>query len=205
MDFDPDRDRGILSVDDRKMLMGEKEYKHRQSKVNAKSRIRSRLRMGILDLYLILREMDPEDIQKALERRADQAGDSRDRGEPLPVEVQEEIQLENGMAAAVGIVHLAGLERNRRSPTDIRFVEGKVKKGIRMALNVLNLSAKQVIVNLTIEQGEEFDALADLDPTELAAYSMTELQQAHLDGAITDEQFFGAMEEQGRLMNRTDE
>lgn len=175
----------------------------------AKSRIRNRLRAGFIDQLLILRKLGYEDIQTALERRASPVSD-RERGSPPRQERQEEIALENGMAAAIGIVYLAGLERTGPTstedqnalPTNTRFVEKRAEKGIRMALNSLGRSTERIDVSIDVSLGEEFDELADLSPQALAEYSMAELQQAHLEGHITDQQFFGAMEEQGRVVVR---
>lgn len=68
MDYnDPDRPRGILTPDDRRFLLGEKEFKHQQSKTNARSRIRKRVKNGILDFGLIYYHLRDEDIWQVFE------------------------------------------------------------------------------------------------------------------------------------------
>lgn len=68
MDYiDPDRPRGILTPDDRRFLLGEKEFKHQQSKTNARSRIRKRVQNGILDFGLIYYHLRDEDIWQVFE------------------------------------------------------------------------------------------------------------------------------------------
>lgn len=179
---------------------------------SARERIRNRLRVGFIDQLTILRKLSYRDIQTALERRAHPPLD-KTRGFSLTTEYQEEIGLENGMAAAIGIVYLAGLERNAPMseedqtalPIHTSFVEKRAEKGVRMALNRLGRSTQRVDVSIDISLGEEFDELADLSSQALAEYSMTELQQAHLEGVITDQQFFRAMEKQGRVILPDDE
>lgn len=194
----------LLTSRQRKILQGEADITPRAERA-ARARIRERLRATIQDFTILSSGLDPQDIKKALARRASPPSD-RERGTPLPAEVQEEIRLENGLADAIGIAYLAGLERSSHRPdTDVRFVEGRAEKGIRRALNQLGRSVKIIDVKVDIELGEEFDDLTGLTAAELAEYSMAELQQAHLDGAITDEQFFEAMEKQGRVVFRDDE
>lgn len=68
MDYNnPDRPRGILTADDRRFLLGEKEFKHQQSKTNARSRIRKRVANGILDFGLIYYHLRDEDIWQIFE------------------------------------------------------------------------------------------------------------------------------------------
>lgn len=68
MDYDdPDRPRGILTSDDRRFLLGEKEYKHQQSKTNARARIRKRIYNAILDFGLIYYNLRDEDIWQIFE------------------------------------------------------------------------------------------------------------------------------------------
>jgi hypothetical protein len=149
----------------------------------------------MIDLDQVLRGLDPSEIQQALEVRE----------VPEPGVYGEEAKLENGMAAAIGMMYLAGLERygaqsGQGAPADLtytRFVEERAKKGIRMVLNQLGVSTESVNVDIDIELGEEFDELAGLEASDLAEYSMSELLQAHQAGTIDNEQFMAAMDAKG--------
>lgn len=174
-----------------------------------RSRIRGRLRAGMADFDLVLNHLTPKDIQTALERRTYPKRGEREQGTPLSPEFQKEVQLENGMAAVIGLIFLASLERTGKEDggdlTRTNFLRGRIKKGIRLALNALDVSVQQVIVDLVIELGREYSELADLEPPELAKYSETELLQARLDDAITNEQFMAAMNEKGLTVEREGE
>lgn len=194
----------LLTNAQRGYLRGEKEYRPSVEE-EVRRRIRNRLRATMQDFVLVLRNLDVQDIQTALERRAGLA--DRERGETIPSPEQEEIRLENGMAAAIGVVYLAGLERSPPASaqaeddllTYTKFVVKRAEKGVRMALNRIGVSTESVDVNIDIELGQEFDALAGLDTSELAEYSMTELLQAHQAGTIDHDQFMGAMNKKGMV------
>jgi len=59
-----DRDRGILTPDDRKFLKGEKEYSNVQSERDARYRIRKRIKNGILDFSLLFAHLDKNDREQ---------------------------------------------------------------------------------------------------------------------------------------------
>lgn len=56
-----DRDRGILTPDDRKFLKGKKEYSSVQSERDVRYRIRKRIKNGILDFSLLFAHLDKND------------------------------------------------------------------------------------------------------------------------------------------------
>ncbi|WP_435360282.1 hypothetical protein [Haloarchaeobius sp. DFWS5] len=74
MEFDADRPRGVLSKADREYLLGLSEMTHEQSKRNAEARIRKRVTHGILDFYLLIRNLDREDRRQIFEKGLDDPG-----------------------------------------------------------------------------------------------------------------------------------
>ncbi|MDG5821839.1 hypothetical protein [Natronococcus sp. A-GB7] len=153
------------------------------------------------DFSILLQRADPEDIQKALELRA---SDLEER--------TAELETERGLSSAIGVVYLACLDRDGSTiwldddTPEGRTFEKRANSGIRDAINRLGVTVKDVTTSLEVERGGPFDKLPNLSPKELAdEYSMMELQRAHLNEIITDEQFFGAMEEQGRIVQQGDE
>lgn len=194
-----DRPAAMLTSRQRGVITGEADIGPR-GKRSSRARIRARLRAGFADCHLILQNMGVDDIKTALEQR-----------EPPTPGSGEEAALENGMASAIGLIHLAGLDRITRPPsketgtrkpfTDTRFVEARATKGIRLALNRLGMSVETVDVNIDITVGEEFAGLDDLDAAELAEYSESTLLQARQEGAIERGQFMDAMDEKGRVLD----
>jgi len=157
-----------------------------------RSRIRDRLREGMLDLNLLLRHMDPSDIQTALESRVSTADD-------MPAEAE----LRDGLASAIGVVYLACRDRQgtAQSPeeSDNRIFLDCSDRGVRIALNRLGMTVDDVETTLDIDMGTPFPELGTLPPAELATYSMEELFHAKDRGDITKEQFDLAVEEKFTL------
>lgn len=58
-----DRERGILTPEDRKYLFGEKEYKHPESARNRRAKIRQRVRNSLLD-FVVLKYLEPRDREQ---------------------------------------------------------------------------------------------------------------------------------------------
>ncbi|WP_435335778.1 hypothetical protein [Haloarchaeobius sp. TZWWS8] len=73
MEFEPDRPRGLLSKADREYLLGLSEMTHEQSKRNAEARIRERVTHGILDFYLLIRQLERKDRRQIFEKGLDDA------------------------------------------------------------------------------------------------------------------------------------
>ncbi|WP_435363699.1 hypothetical protein [Haloarchaeobius sp. DYHT-AS-18] len=71
MEFEPDRPRGFLSPADRKYLLGLTEMTHEQSKRNAEARIRNRVTNGIVDFYLLIRNLERKDRRQIFEKGLD--------------------------------------------------------------------------------------------------------------------------------------
>jgi len=71
MEFDPDRPRGMLSRADREYLLGLTEMEHEQSKRNAEARIRKRVTEGIVDFYLLIRNLERKDRKQIFEKGMD--------------------------------------------------------------------------------------------------------------------------------------
>lgn len=192
----------LLTPRQRKVLRKETDISDRGKRA-ARARMRERLRTTMMDFHLILQGLDPQSIQSALERRA-APSIGEGPGDHSP-EVREEILLENGLAAAIGVVFLAELERSPPLTaedridmlTDTRRLEKRTEKGVRVALNRLGVSARSVDATVDIELGEEFDELDNRDVDELAKLSTTELLQAHQSGTIDSDRFMTAMEKKG--------
>lgn len=68
MDFDTDRQRGMLSRADRAYLLGEAEMAHEQSKRNAEARIRERVRHAVLDFNLLVHHLQTKDRRQVFEK-----------------------------------------------------------------------------------------------------------------------------------------
>lgn len=193
----------ILTPSQRKLLSTDDADMNSSTARSAKARIRQRLRAGMIDFDLVLRELDPSQIQRAFELRKPPTEEGSD----------EEIVLENGMASAIGMVYLAGLNRRTDVPdqdrppelTYTRFIEKRAEKGLRVALNKLGRSVENIDVSIDIDLGEGFDELAGLEPPALAKYSETTLLQARLDGVISQDEFMAAMDEKERLVTRDTE
>lgn len=61
---DPDRDRGGLSRSDREFLLGEREYESEGTAKNTERRIAQRLRDSLLDFYLAVRLLEPDERRR---------------------------------------------------------------------------------------------------------------------------------------------
>jgi len=64
IEFDGKRDRGILTKDDREYLTGEKEYSNKQSEIDARYRIRNRVKNSILDFTILLVNLPEKDREQ---------------------------------------------------------------------------------------------------------------------------------------------
>lgn len=64
-----DRGRGILTPDDRRYLVGEKEYAHPESARNRRAKIRKRIQNSILDFVFLqyVEERDREQIVNSID------------------------------------------------------------------------------------------------------------------------------------------
>lgn len=62
MTSNPDRPRGVLTPADRKFLRGESELKSKQSRRDARLRIRNRIENAILDFSILFEELEERDL-----------------------------------------------------------------------------------------------------------------------------------------------
>jgi hypothetical protein len=176
----------VLTPSMRAYLKGESDIESGSSHARmVESRIRSRIRRGFMDCDLILRHLDTEDIQTALELDKD-----------------DHVLLDNGVSAAIGMIYLGYIERGPiGESSEWGGFEKRAEKGIRMALNHLNASVKRVDVDVDVELGAAFGDMGDLDAEALAEYSPSELLQALQAGAIDNEQFMVAMDAKGMTID----
>ncbi|ELY73542.1 hypothetical protein [Natrinema pallidum] len=74
--YDLDRDRGILTPEDRKFLLGQTEYKHPQSARRRRAKIRQRITNAFLDFTILefLQERDRNQIFTGEDRRSKLGG-----------------------------------------------------------------------------------------------------------------------------------
>jgi hypothetical protein len=104
------RDRGILTPDDRKFLEGKKEYSSKQSEVDARYRIRKRIKNGLLDFSLILGRLSGDDRSQIFKSNA--PGESRK--ERLSSEDLEEFVKQTrfirGIEHTIGFLYLGILD-----------------------------------------------------------------------------------------------
>lgn len=73
--FDPNRDRGILTEEDRKFLLGETEYENPQSARRSRARIRQRVTDALLD-FEILRYLEVRDRDQIFQDQEPDLGGS---------------------------------------------------------------------------------------------------------------------------------
>lgn len=71
MEFETDRQRGILSPADREYLLGEAEMDHEQSRRNAEARIRQRVVDSVKDFNLLVHTLEPKDRRQIFEKSID--------------------------------------------------------------------------------------------------------------------------------------
>jgi len=69
----PDRDRGVLTPDDRKFLLGQTDYKNPQSARRRRARIRQRVTDALLDFHLLC-ELEDRDRDQIFDRESADLG-----------------------------------------------------------------------------------------------------------------------------------
>lgn len=142
--LDLDRDRGILTPADRRVLVGEAEFKPgSNSERKARQRIRERIRNSVLDYYLLLNYLEDRDLAQAF-----------GQDEPERVVYDDVISVING---AVGFFYAAS---TIHPDDDEKIFETRVQQGITAAEVTRNGVAADVSVSIKVNREESLETLA---------------------------------------------
>lgn len=97
------RDRGILTPENRAFLRGETEYEYEQSAINARRRIRERVRNSILDFAIVFEYLSEDDLRAVVEEVKEQNPTHREQ-------LQPEREFGDGMVDTVAFAGLCASE-----------------------------------------------------------------------------------------------
>jgi len=170
---DDDRDRGILTPDDRKFLKGEKEYQSEQSERDARYRIRSRIKDAILDFSILLHHLDRHDREQVFSTYDGVSGLS-DNSDELSGEAfrdfVESTMFQNGISDALSFFIL-GIEDTNEP------VDSVLETGIAGAEEEKGYLVDEVTVEISVKRKkpeiedllEKFEAGEPLTEDELEA------------------------------------
>lgn len=183
-DFDPPS--ALLTDKQRDFLLGNRDDISQTNKRATRRRIRRRLKVSVLDSYLIADKFDVDDIVTALSE---------------PAKADDEVLQPIGSAvssfAALLYLH-ANTYSSESDPGDQTHnagrTERKTEAGIRLALRRLGYSAENVNVDITVETPRDITGLADDE--ELADLSRSTLQDLLSAGEISADEFAEAIMEQ---------
>ncbi|MDL0126300.1 hypothetical protein PNQ92_12910 [Halobacterium salinarum] len=155
---DDDRDRGILTPDDRKFLKGEKEYQSEQSERDARYRIRSRIKDAILDFSILLHHLDRHDREQVFSTYDGVSGLS-DNGDELSGEAfrdfVESTMFQNGISDALSFFIL-GIEDTNEP------VDSMLETGIAGAEEEKGYLVDEVTVEISVKRKKpEIEALLE--------------------------------------------
>ncbi|MDL0145844.1 hypothetical protein [Halobacterium salinarum] len=155
---DDDRDRGILTPDDRKFLKGEKEYQSEQSERDARYRIRSRIKDAILDFSILLHHLDRHDREQVFSTYDGVSGLS-DNGDELSGEAfrdfVESTMFQNGISDALSFFIL-GIEDTNEP------VDSVLETGIAGAEEEKGYLVDEVTVEISVKRKKpEIEALLE--------------------------------------------
>ncbi|WP_439026149.1 hypothetical protein [Haloarchaeobius sp. DT45] len=141
MEFEPDRPRGLLSKADRRYLLGMTEMAHDQSRRNAEARIRKRVTNGIVDFYLLIRNLERKDRRQIFEKGL------------------EDPAFEYGLTGLLAFTYM-GLKETGMDfehvlgPAITRAEEAYAAEGFGTTVDVT------VTLDVTVERAEELDSVA---------------------------------------------
>lgn len=141
-----DRDRGILTPADRRMLVGEAEYESgSNSERKARHRVRQRIREAMRDFYLLLNYLDERDLKRAFKQDG-----------PERVLHDDVISV---FPAALGFLYAASTAH----PDDgVEIFEARLNQGIVAAEVTRKNSTASVEVDIKVDREESLEQLAEL-------------------------------------------
>ncbi|AZH26848.1 hypothetical protein [Haloplanus aerogenes] len=141
------RDRGILTPDDRKYLRGEKEYSSKQSEIDARYRIRKRIKNAIIDFSIILSKLTDNDREQIFKSNAP----SEERKEGISAEKLDEFvkqtRFVRGIEHAIGFLYLGIVDLGWN-------FEEVLEAGIKNAEEKRGYVVDNVSVNIEITHSE---------------------------------------------------
>lgn len=139
-----DRDRGILTPADRRVLVGKADFPPGSNSMRkARQRIRDRIRDSMLDFYILLNYLEERDLKLAF----NQSG-------PEPVSYDDVISV---FPAAIGFLYAASIANPK---VDESTFATRVQQGITNAEVVRNNATATVNVSITVDRGEPLEELA---------------------------------------------
>ncbi|MBC9988403.1 hypothetical protein E4P24_18840 [Haloferax sp. AS1] len=148
-----DRDRGILTPDDRTYLRGEKEYSSEQSEIDARYRIRKRIKDSILDFSVILSNLSQKDREQVFRSNAPQQDSGGETSLSDFEEFIKKTRFVKGIENAIAFLYL-GI-----SDLDWDFEE-VVEAGVRSAEEKHGKVVENVSVSIHIDYSEpDFEEL----------------------------------------------
>lgn len=148
-----DRDRGILTPDDRMYLRGEKEYSSEQSEIDARYRIRKRIKDSILDFSVIFADLAQKDREQVFRSNAPQENSDEKTSLGDFEEFVKETRFVNGIENAIAFLYLGICD------LDWDF-EDIVEAGIRSAEEKRGKVVENVSVSIDISYSEpDFEEL----------------------------------------------
>ncbi|OIB58041.1 hypothetical protein [Natrialba sp. SSL1] len=170
---DDERDRGVLTPDDRKFLKGEKEYQSEQSERDARYRIRSRIKDAILDFSILLHHLDRNDREQVFSTYEGISGLSNNSDELSGEAFREFVEstmFQNGISDAISFFIL-GIE-DTNEPVDSMLetgIEGaEEEKGYLVDEVTVEISVKRKKPELEVLL-EKFESGEPLTEDELEA------------------------------------
>ncbi|WP_254863525.1 hypothetical protein [Halovivax gelatinilyticus] len=179
MNTDVDRERGMLSPADRAYLLGEREMGHDQSKRNAESRIRRRVRHALLDWNLLLHTLPTKDRRRLFE------------------EIQDDPALLDGLRAAVAFGYIGVTERGMDFETVLEPAvrsseEARAAKNEDASVSVeVNFDVETTVESTLATVAERIDAGRAVTPRELFSLIMQDVHEVtgyeEIDLVRTDE------------------
>jgi hypothetical protein len=155
---DDERDRGILTPDDRKFLKGEKKYQSEQSERDARYRIRSRIKDAILDFSILLHHLDRHDREQIFSTYEGVSGLSNDSDELSGEAFRDFVEatmFQNGISDAISFFTL-GIEDTNEP------VDSMLETGIAGAEEEKGYLVDEVTVEISVKREKpEIEALLE--------------------------------------------
>lgn len=137
-----DRDRGLITSENRAFLRGETEYAHEQSAINARRRIRERVRNSVLDFSIVFEHLSEDDLRAVVEEVKEE--DFSHSGGPQP-----ERTFGQGMVDMVAFAILCADELG----TDFETLAGAA---IRRYAERMDTQLENVDVNIEVDYRDIF-------------------------------------------------
>lgn len=189
--YNPDRNRGILTRNDREWIVNRPEDLNESTKRQKHQRIRDRLHQSIIDATILLEHMDYSDLQQAFEPRGER-------------EVGARVHFLEAIDHMLGLIYLGYLDDNGEATHEDQeggYFEHSARSGIEQALNRIGYSVESLDVSIEVERGARFEEIVD----ELADQSHDTLFQLYQAGEISGNELTAALDAQEAESNADEE